>query len=69
MDREQAATRLLPASAEHAYDPEVEIDWDAPFAGGRFFVPPERCRLCGTALWDRLTEPQRIELTISTAWA
>jgi para-aminobenzoate N-oxygenase AurF len=63
MDREQTATRLLRSSAEHAYDPEVEIDWDAPLADGKYFVPPERCSLYGTGLWDRLTEQQRIELT------
>ncbi len=63
MDREQTATRLLRSSAEHSYDPDVEIDWEAPFAPGKFFVPPERCSLYGTGLWDRLTEEQRIELT------
>jgi hypothetical protein len=41
----------------------VEIDWAAPSAPGKFFVPPERCSLYGTALWDRLTTEQRIELT------
>ena len=62
-DREQTATRLLHSSAEHSYDPDVEIDWDAPFQPGKFFVPPHRCSLFGTELWDRLTEEQRIELT------
>jgi hypothetical protein len=62
-DRERTATRLLRSSAEHSYDPEVEIDWDAPFVPGKFFVPPHRSSLYGTALWDRLTEEQRIELT------
>src|SRR5919112_5982762 len=63
MDRDQTATRLLRSSAEHSYDPEVEIDWDAPFVPGKFFVPPHRCSLYGTPLWDRLTEVQRIALT------
>ena len=61
--REQTATRLLKSSAEHSYDPEVEIDWDAPFAPGKYFVPPHRCSLYGTRLWDGLSEAQRIELT------
>ncbi|MEU4688841.1 diiron oxygenase [Actinoplanes sp. NPDC023714] len=62
-DRDRTATRLLRSSAEHSYDPEVEIDWEAPFVPGKFFVPPHRSSLYGTALWDRLTEEQRIELT------
>ena len=62
-DRDRTATRLLRSSADHSYDPDVAIDWDAPFAPDRYFVPPHRSSLYGTALWDRLTEPQRITLT------
>src|SRR3954454_2167153 len=62
-DRDRTATRLLRSSAEHSYDPEIEIDWDAPFTEGKYFVPVHRSSLYGTALWDRLTEEQRIELT------
>ncbi|MBB2947449.1 hypothetical protein FB565_007220 [Actinoplanes lutulentus] len=62
-DRDRTATRLLRSSAEHSYDPEIEIDWEAPFVEGKYFVPPHRSSLYGTALWDRLTEQQRIELT------
>ncbi|GIF05595.1 AurF N-oxygenase family protein [Actinoplanes siamensis] len=62
-DRDRTATRLLRSSAEHSYDPEIEIDWDAPFVAGKFFVPEHRSSLYGTALWDRLTADQRIELT------
>ncbi len=61
-DRERTASRLLRASAEHAYDPDVEIDWDAPLTGD-WFVPPHRCSLYGTELWDALSEQQRITLT------
>jgi hypothetical protein len=62
-DRETTATRLLRSSAEHSYDPGVEIDWDAPLAPDRWFVPPHRSSLYGTVLWDRLTEAERITLT------
>jgi hypothetical protein len=62
-DRELTAARLLSSSAEHSYDPRVEIDWDAPLSPDHYFVPPHRCSLYGTPLWDRLTEPQRITLT------
>jgi hypothetical protein len=62
-DRDRTANRLLRSSAEHSYDPEVEIDWEAPFAPDLYFVPPERSSLYGTRLWDGLTEQQRITLT------
>jgi hypothetical protein len=57
------ADRLLRASAEHSYDPDVEIDWDAPLADDLYFVPPHRSSLYGTSLWEGLTEQQRITLT------
>ncbi|MEU7905603.1 diiron oxygenase [Actinoplanes sp. NPDC049118] len=62
-DRAQTATRLLRSSAEHSYDPEVEIDWDAPLVEGRWFTPQHRSTLYGTDLWDTLSEEQRITLT------
>ncbi|WP_433292014.1 AurF N-oxygenase family protein [Actinoplanes sp. CA-030573] len=62
-DRDRTAARLLRSSAEHSYDPEVEIDWEAPFADGLYFVPPERSSLFGTPLWESLSEEQRITLT------
>jgi hypothetical protein len=63
MDRDRTATRLLKSSAEHSYDPEVEIDWEAPLAPDKYFVPPHRSSLYGTEVWERLTEEQRITLT------
>ena len=63
MDRQQTATRLLQSSVKNSYDPEVEIDWEAPFVPGKYFCPPERCSLYGTELWDGLSEDQRIELS------
>jgi hypothetical protein len=63
LDRQKTAGRLLQSSARNTYDPEVEIDWDAPFVPGLYFCPPERCTLYGTDLWDKLSEEQRIELS------
>jgi hypothetical protein len=57
------ADRLLRASAAHSYDPDVEIDWDAPLADDLYFVPPHRSSLYGTSLWDSLSTEQRITLT------
>ena len=62
-DREETAQRLLKTSAKHSYDPAVEIDWDAPLAPDRYFLDPRRSSLYGTAIWDRMSEQQRIELT------
>ncbi|MGH3942328.1 MAG: AurF N-oxygenase family protein [Pseudonocardiaceae bacterium] len=62
-DRESTATRLLRTSAKHSYDPAVEVDWDAPLEPDRYFIDPRRSSLYGTALWERMSEAQRIELT------
>jgi hypothetical protein len=62
-DRDRTAERLLRSSAEHTYDPEVEIDWDAPLAPDKYFVPPHRSSLYGTELWYGLSPEQRITLT------
>jgi hypothetical protein len=62
-DRDRTATRLLRSSAEHSYDPDVEIDWAAPLADDLFFTPEHRSSLYGTELWDGLTRQQRITLT------
>lgn len=61
--RDETATRLLRASAEHSYDPLTEIDWDAPLRPLAYWQPPERSSLYGTRLWGQLTEEQRVELT------
>ncbi|MFC7493070.1 MULTISPECIES: AurF N-oxygenase family protein [unclassified Nocardioides] len=57
------ANRLLTSSAKQSYDPEVDIDWDAPLVDGLWFMQPERLSLYGTPVWDRLSEEQRIELS------
>jgi hypothetical protein len=62
-DREETARRLLKTSAEHSHDPLTEIDWAAPPTPGAYYAPPHRVSLYGTALWDGLTEEQRIELS------
>lgn len=62
-DRDRTATRLLRSSAEHSYDPQVEIDWDAPLDDNRFYTPEHRSSLYGTELWEGLSRAQRITLT------
>ncbi|WKX72568.1 diiron oxygenase [Streptomyces sp. XD-27] len=61
-DREQVAERLLESSAKHSFDPDTELDWDAPFEDGKWFWPPELVSLYDTPLWKRMSEEQRLDL-------
>ncbi len=63
MNREQTADRLLTASLEHTYDPDIEIDWSATPEPGLLYAPANRLTLYGTPLWDGLTDAQRVELS------
>ncbi|WP_130342765.1 AurF N-oxygenase family protein [Herbihabitans rhizosphaerae] len=62
-DREATGARLLSSSARNSYDPEIDIDWDAPLAEGKAYLPLHRVSLYGTEIWERLTPEQRIELS------
>jgi len=61
-ERERKAERLLRSTAARAYDPDLDIDWDAPLVEGAPFMKPERCSLYGTELWERMTPEQRLTL-------
>jgi hypothetical protein len=61
--RGATASRLLSSTAARSYDPELEIDWSAPLQDGTWYIPEHRCSLYGTALWDGLALPERIELS------
>lgn len=62
-DRDRLATRLLTASAEHSFDPVVDVDWAAPLVDGVFFAPPHRLTLYGTDLWAAMSHQQRVDLS------
>lgn len=62
-DREKTAARLLKSSAKNSYDPDVDIDWNAPLLDDAPYIPFHRSSLYGTHLWDRLDHAQRVELT------
>ncbi|MFC9969912.1 diiron oxygenase [Spirillospora sp. NPDC127200] len=62
-DREVVAERLLRASREHSFDPETDVDWDAPQDPDRFYMPPQLVSLYETRLWDGLTHRRRVELS------
>ncbi|GGP51872.1 membrane protein [Streptomyces variabilis] len=62
-NRETVALRLLESSAKHSFDPDTELDWDAPFEDGKWFWPPELVSLYGTPMWRRMSEEQRMLLS------
>ncbi|TCO55084.1 AurF N-oxygenase family protein [Actinocrispum wychmicini] len=62
-DRETTAQRLLQSSAKLSYDPVVDIDWAAPLAEDKMFIPEHTVSLYGTKLWDGMSREQRIELS------
>jgi hypothetical protein len=62
-EREEVAARLLEASAKHSFDPDTELDWDAPFEDGLWFWPPELLSLYDTPLWRQMSLEQQIELS------
>lgn len=57
------ATRLIGGSVRRSYEPAVAIDWDAPLAEGKYFLPKEVVSLFGTPYWEELSEEQRIALS------
>ncbi|MCF3122248.1 diiron oxygenase [Streptomyces arenae] len=61
-DREQVALRLLESSAKHSFDPDKELDWDAPVEEGKWFWPPELVSLYDTPMWKRMSQEQRLDL-------
>ncbi|MDT4938219.1 MAG: hypothetical protein QOG80_1890 [Pseudonocardiales bacterium] len=61
--RDRTAMRLLRSSSRNSYDPQLDIDWDAPVVTDLAYLPFERVSLYGTELWEQLTPEQRIELS------
>ena len=61
--REVVATRLLRGSEHLSYDPTVDVDWDTPLDPSLPAAPLHRTSLYGTALWDEISEAQRVQLT------
>src|SRR3954447_3834630 len=59
----RTATRLLGSTSRNSYDPELDIDLDAPVDLATRFMPFERVSLYGTELWERMTAEQRLELS------
>jgi hypothetical protein len=59
----RTATRsgqLIAASERTTLDPFVEIDWEQPLDDTAYYLPPELLSLYGTAVWEAMSEAQRI---------
>ncbi|GAB2621054.1 diiron oxygenase [Streptomyces capparidis] len=61
--RERVAARLLEASVKHSFDPDTDVDWDAPLEDGKWFLPPHLVSLYDTPLWHGMSERRRLELS------
>ena len=59
---ERKAERLLRSTAARNYDPDLDIDWDAPLVEDAPFMKLERCSLYGTELWERMSREERLTL-------
>ena len=59
---ERKAERLLRSTAARNYDPDLDIDWDAPLVDDAPFMKLERCSLYGTELWERMSREERLTL-------
>jgi hypothetical protein len=63
IDREAIANRLLRASTQKSFDPEVDVDWEQPLLEDMFCMPEHRVSLFGTPLWERMSHRQRVDLS------
>jgi len=62
-EREPVAERLIKISRKHSFNPDTDVDWDAPQDPDRFYMPPQLVSLYETPLWDQMTHRQRVELS------
>lgn len=60
---DDALERLLSSSEQLSYDPNTEVDWDAPLDPDKHGMNPEWSTLYGTPLWDQMTHEQQVALT------
>jgi hypothetical protein len=61
--RQEHSERLLRSAAKRSFDPNEDIDWDAPLDPDKFFLPPKLVSLYGTPLWQRMSRAEQIELS------
>jgi hypothetical protein len=62
-DKQEVAERLLESSERFSYDPEVDVDWDAPLDPTMPALPLHRVSLYGTPMWESMTPEQRVALS------
>lgn len=52
--------QLIAASERMTLDPFTEVDWQRPIDDSAYHLPPEFLSLYGTAVWDAMSEAERI---------
>lgn len=60
---EEVANRLSTISREHRYDPYQIFDWPDSLPADAYWISPELMTCHGTAVWNELTEAQRVTLS------
>ena len=63
LDADREFERLIESAEELSYNPDEEIDWDAPLDPTKYGLNPQWSTLYGTPLWNSMSEQQRIDLT------
>ncbi len=58
------AVRLTKLSRERLWNVYTDIDWPAALSGERYCMAPELMSVYGTELWDELSEPERLKLSL-----
>ena len=60
---EKTSARLLKSAVKKSFDPWEDIDWEAPLLDGAPYMPLHRTTLYGTALWEQMSDEQRVALS------
>ncbi|GGF95410.1 hypothetical protein GCM10007304_06570 [Rhodococcoides trifolii] len=55
--------------AVDGFDPEVDVDWSAPWRHDLYAMPPERVSLYGSRIWVRMSEDERRDRALHEAVA
>lgn len=61
--KQAVAARLLRSCERLSFDPDVDVDWDAPLDPALPAMPLRRVSLYGTPLWEQMSHAQRVQLS------
>lgn len=63
IDADREFERLIESAEQLSYDPDKEIDWEAPLDPTKYGLNPQWSTLYGTPMWESMSQQQRIDLT------